>query len=360
MDLFTEIFNNEFASRWTGACTGWTKMLAIAHICADFLIWIAYTIIPIVLFLVAKNHKDLPFNFFFWLFASFIVLCGMTHLMAVYTTFNPYYYMDFWIKIFTAIVSLVTAGVLYKNYKNMINMPNPFKAMAIIKQSKNDLQKVNEDLSRSNEELERFAYIASHDLKSPLRNLNNVCEWMKEDHDAGKDITEYFDRINGLTGKMNSLIDGILEFSRVGRWHIEKEFIDLGSLLNTIDGNFQVIGDMPVIEANKTRTYQVFSNIIENAFVHHHDPRNALVKVYCNDKDGEYIFCIEDNGPGISKKYHEKIFEMFQTLSSKKTSGIGLSVVKRVVEDDWKGRIHIESKEGFGTKFFITIRKDSK
>ena len=94
-DLITKLFDQSFASRWDGTCSGWTKGLVIVHVIADMIIWIAYTVIPIILVFLARNRKDIPFNFFFFLFAAFIIGCGLTHLMGAIVPFYPYYYLDF-------------------------------------------------------------------------------------------------------------------------------------------------------------------------------------------------------------------------------------------------------------------------
>lgn len=132
-DLITKFFDKSFASRWTGACSGWTKELVLAHVAVDLCIWLAYMTIPLFLIRIVRNRKDIPFNLMFFLFALFIVGCGLTHLAGAITSFFPYYYMDFWIKAVTALASIGTAWVLWKEYPRIVSMPNPYTAVATIK-----------------------------------------------------------------------------------------------------------------------------------------------------------------------------------------------------------------------------------
>jgi PAS domain S-box-containing protein len=144
--FITRLFDQSFASRWTGTCSGWTKELVVAHVVADISIWLAYLTIPVLLVKLAKNKKDLPFNLLFLLFALFIVGCGTTHLMGAITAFFPYYYMDFWVKFITAAASIGTAWVLCRAYPLMLKLPNPFAALATIEAANKELRKSEESV----------------------------------------------------------------------------------------------------------------------------------------------------------------------------------------------------------------------
>lgn len=138
-DLFTRIFDSSFASRWSGECSGWSKELIWLHVIADLGIWVAYMVIPMMLIRIAKTRKDVPFNFFFFMFAMFIVGCGLTHLMGAIVPFLPVYYLDFWVKFVTALVSLLTAYVLFKELPQIISFPNPFEARHLLEAQKKEL-----------------------------------------------------------------------------------------------------------------------------------------------------------------------------------------------------------------------------
>ena len=165
---------------------------------------------------------------------------------------------------------------------------------------------------------------------------------------------------------MEALINGLLEYSRVGRMHTETELIDINEIIKKLQEDYPetaqkiiIESKLPVINFNTVRIGQVFSNLIGNAFKHHHDVQNAIVKVSCKEVGDDWVFCIEDNGPGIDAQYWDKIFEIFQTLKPRdevESTGIGLAIVKKIIED-YDGRIWIESYINKGSKFYFSIRK---
>ena len=125
-------------------------------------------------------------------------------------------------------------------------------------------------------------------------------------------------------------------------------------------GDRLVFDSLPLIKANKIRMHQVFHNLVYNAFKHHPDPANAKVHVSCEETPNEYVFCVADNGAGIDPKYHKKIFDLFQTINTKdsvESTGIGLTLVKKIVEEEFKGKIWLASKLGVGSKFYFTFSK---
>lgn len=240
------------------------------------------------------------------------------------------------------------------------------------KNYENNLKKSNEELeqfAKSNEELEQFAYIASHDLKAPLRAITNLVNWIEEDLGVVSDNTkENFDLLKQRVYRMESLINGILEYSRIGRRDTEEINVDLNDILDQIKQDIDLrdikleIKQLPVIEINPVRIKQVFINLISNAIKYHNKFDGAgWVKVYVEDNKNNYRFAVEDNGMGIDKKYHEKIFQIFQTLQPKDdydSTGIGLALVKKIVLG-LNGKIWVESEEGYGSKFVFTIPKEN-
>jgi len=225
------------------------------------------------------------------------------------------------------------------------------------------LRETERDLLKSNEELSQFAYVASHDLKAPLRAVANLSTWIAEDIQEGKDVSKSVTLIKNRIIRMENLINGLLEYSRIGRMHTEVELIDLQKLMKELEETHSVKitipKPLPVIEYNSLRIGQVFSNLVGNSIKHHHDINNIQISVLCEEKSHEYILSVVDNGPGIAPQYHQKIFEIFQTLRPKdevESTGIGLSLVKKIIEDN-DGKIWVESQEGFGSKFSFTIPK---
>jgi len=165
---------------------------------------------------------------------------------------------------------------------------------------------------------------------------------------------------------MNAMIQGILEYSRIGRTEGKKEKVDLNKLLNEViellaphkNIKIKVENELPEYTADRTRMIQLFQNLLSNAIKHAGKPE-GIIEVRCEEKPGEWEFSISDNGPGIEKKYWDKIFKIFQTLEKNpadKSTGIGLTIVKKIL-DLYKGRIWIESEKGKETTFFFTLPK---
>ena len=222
------------------------------------------------------------------------------------------------------------------------------------------------ELEKVNSELKDFAYIVSHDLKAPLRAIGSLVNWISTDY-RDKFDEEGKETVNLLIGRvrrMNDLIEGILQYSRVGRIKEDMEKVDLNQLVaNVIDlvappEHIQVnIRDpLPTIQCEKTRVVQIFQNLLSNAVKYMNKPE-GIIEIGCKRENGLLKFSVSDNGPGIEKKYHEKIFQIFQTLSPRdeiESTGVGLSLVKKIVEL-YKGKIWIESVVGSGSTFYFTL-----
>ncbi|WP_025741590.1 sensor histidine kinase [Aquimarina pacifica] len=223
-----------------------------------------------------------------------------------------------------------------------------------------------QDLEKSNKELNDYAHVVSHDLKSPLRSINTLINWIKEDSERLEPtVKTNLDMIDQNIEKMDNLISGILEYSVIDdkSRNLESE-IDLNQVVNDIIRLLQISDhititsdiSLPIIYADPARIKQIFQNLLNNA-VNAIDKRKGEIIILFEDKEDFWQFGVKDNGKGISKKYHDKIFQMFQTLDTeKKSTGIGLSIVKKIVEF-YHGTIWIESQEGIGTTFYFTLKK---
>lgn len=228
-----------------------------------------------------------------------------------------------------------------------------------------ELARLSAELARSNQDLDQFAYVASHDLKAPLRGIANLTEWIEED--LGDKVTgesrEHMELLKGRVHRMEALIDGILTYSRAGRVHDEPTDVNVGELLAECielldpptETTVEIGPGMPVLRTERVPLQQVFMNLIGNAIKYNRRP-GARVEVSMEATDGEYRFSVADNGPGIEPRYRERIWQIFQTLAPRdqvEGTGIGLSVVRRIVESRG-GRTWLDSEVGKGTTFHFS------
>ena len=216
-----------------------------------------------------------------------------------------------------------------------------------IKKTQASLVQSHAELERSNRDLEQFAYIASHDLKAPLRAIDVLVGWLSEDleSDTREDVHENLDLLRQRTARMNKLLEDLLDYSRAGRQVGEVSNVechelisDICTLLDVPDHCTIKISDtLPALTTYATPLEQVLRNLIANAIKHHPGPE-AIISINAEHLDDRYIFAIADDGTGISNEFTERVFEMFQTLKPRddmEGSGMGLAIVSRIVE--WQG-----------------------
>lgn len=225
-----------------------------------------------------------------------------------------------------------------------------------------------QEIEAANEELKNFAYVVSHDLKAPLRGIGSLADWLMSDYadkldDQGR---EYLALMKNRVSRMDALIDGVLEYSRVGRIKENRAAIDLNLLVADViqllappPGIKVVVAEpLPTVVAERTRMQQLFQNLIGNA-IKHLDKPQGQVRVACANGGGCWTFSVADNGPGIEPRHHERIFHLFQTLTPrdrKESTGVGLALVKKIVEL-YGGRVWVESAPGQGSTFYFTLPK---
>lgn len=231
-------------------------------------------------------------------------------------------------------------------------------------------RRVAEDLlRRTNEELEQFAYIASHDLKAPLRGIDNLAKWLEEDLEPvlTEDTREKMTMLRSRVSRLEMLLEDILRFSRVGRNQDNLVEVDVGDIIRKIseDGSIpetfkvRINTPMPTLISFQTPLQQVFMNLISNA-VKHHDRTEGVITINAVEHISYYEFIVCDDGPGILPEFHERIFKMFQTLrprDEKEGSGLGLAIVKKLVEGQG-GRVWVASDGIRGTQFHFMWPKN--
>ncbi|WP_417800627.1 ATP-binding protein [Tenacibaculum sp.] len=232
------------------------------------------------------------------------------------------------------------------------------------------VEKKNADLlkkiAKSNQELEEYAHIVSHDLKSPIRSIHALTSWIKSDNEGVFDEAslQNFDHIENTLIKMEQLITDVLEYSSIVNASKEEEDVDINSLVEELQKviylpthiSIKIVNKLPVVKGDKIKFQQLFQNLISNS-VKFNDKEEGIIEIAVKDQNSFYKFSIKDNGIGIEKEHFDKIFKIFQSLhKTKDSSGIGLSIVKKIV-NLYKGEIWLESEVNKGTTFFFTIKK---
>ena len=276
-------------------------------------------------------------------------------------------YTEFIWSIMVIIVSLVAIIVIVIKDNVLLK-----RAEAEIRQLNATLesrvQQRTADLETANRELKDFAHIVSHDLKAPLRGINQLVQWLVTDYadaldDQGKEIAELL--INRVK-RMNALINGVLQYARAGQSGSTAILIDLNRLItDVIDSlappdhiRIHIAPDLPSIAADSIHITQVFQNLLNNAIKFMDKPEGQISITY-TEENTCWTFRITDNGPGIDAAHHERIFQVFQTITPSdncESTGIGLSIVKKIVEG-YGGTIRVESTPGQGSVFIVTFPK---
>ena len=206
----------------------------------------------------------------------------------------------------------------------------------------------------------------SHDLKAPLRGINQLSGWLAQDYanvidESGQELIQL---LMSRVKRMDRLIDGILAYSRAGRIPSSMELIDLAPLIREVikslmppeNVNIVLETPFPVVPGNATQFVQIFQNLLSNALKFMDKP-NGKIRLGCRDDQSRWTFWVADNGPGIAAEHYEKVFQIFQTLRSadenSQSTGIGLTIVKKIVES-YGGNVWIESRIGEGSTFWWT------
>ena len=240
---------------------------------------------------------------------------------------------------------------------------------AKIQASLQEKETLLKELENANQELKDFAYIVSHDLKAPLRGISSLADWISTDYgdeldDKGQKLCSL---LIGRAKRMNDLIDGILQYSRLGRIKQEKSSVDLNTFVPEVidliappeNITIEIENELPRLLGDKTHMQQIFQNLLSNAIKYMDKPK-GMIKIGSISEGRYWRFSVSDNGPGIEERHFKKIFQLFQILSSRdesESTGVGLSLVKKITERSG-GRVWVESKVGAGSTFFFTLPKE--
>ncbi|ANH60753.1 PAS domain-containing sensor histidine kinase [Dokdonia donghaensis] len=261
---------------------------------------------------------------------------------------------------------LISGAPNYDVSGNIIGSIGIHLDITAIKELELQKESLLQKLASSNHELQEYAHVVSHDLKSPLRSLDALLTWVKEDNVdvLSSDSLENLDLMGTTLEKMEQLISDVLEYSSVSSDEKEVQDVAVSGVIDDIEKLLHIPDNicieredtLPTIKADRVRIQQLFQNLMSNA-IRYSDKEMGIIKIGCEQSKEYNTFSVSDNGIGIEKEYHDKIFEIFQSLNKHKDStGIGLSIVKKIV-DLYSGKIWLESTPGEGTTFFFTLKK---
>ncbi|MFO8011206.1 MAG: PAS domain S-box protein [Dehalococcoidia bacterium] len=282
-----------------------------------------------------------------------------------------------------------TANLIYDAAGKPIGFINVLRDVTERKQIEEERERLLREIQQKSSDLEQILYATSHDLRSPLLNIQGfsseleisleeirgLLEGREDVADEVKtklaemmdeDIHDSLQYILTSTSKMDSLLGGLLQLSRLGRKPLEIEEIDMNALMEAItsihkyrltDGNITLeAGDLPPCRADRDQIDQVFSNLVDNAVKFLDPERPGLIRVSGERRDGEVVYCVEDNGVGMEPEYQGRIFEIFHQLDPDTSTGegLGLTIVRRILDRHY-GRIWLESEPGKGSRFFVAL-----
>ncbi len=344
-----------------------------------------YDVIPLILFLFAGLFIYLPFYrrnpslFSHALLVSVIPEIAVQFYMAFgsSTLFDNFFNIAHALKIIAYLVPFSGLALDYINtYKEEqrvsgkllgLNTELEHEIAERTKVEEKQTQLVSK-LEGTNKELKDFAYIISHDLKAPLRAIGSLSHWIGEDYAScfDEEGQNHMNLLKGRVDRMNNLIEGVLKYSRVGRIREKPIELNLNSLVaDVIDSldqdetiEIQVRNKLPLVFGEMTPFIQIFQNLISNAIKYMDKPKGKI-NISCDEDEDFWTFAVSDNGPGIDKKYHDKIFQIFQTLIPRddfESTGVGLSIVKKIIEG-LGGTIRVESQLTEGSAFIFTLAK---
>ncbi len=358
---------SDWPPRWY--CGRWTDFHGWLYIASDLTIWLAYMAIPLILIRFVLLKKGVPLSGVFLLFGAFILFCGLTHVVDALMFWWPAYRLNALIRFLTGLISVATVIALIRYFNEAIGL----KTSREYDRELSFRQQAVQELTRSNEELQQFAYVASHDLQSPLKTITNYLSLLEGRY--GDQLDDNAKKLIGTStaaaGRMRTLINDLLDFSRIGT-NVEFKTIDLNELVAEIldeqQSDIQATNatvdaePLPAVTAHRTDLKQVFQNLITNGLKYRRAGVPPQLTIRAVDEGNHYRFSVADNGIGVEPHHYDRVFQIFQRLHGRNEypgTGIGLATCKKVI-DIYGGQIWLNSTVGVGSTFYFTIPKKIK
>ncbi|MGJ3232069.1 MAG: sensor histidine kinase [Oceanicaulis sp.] len=371
-----------------GMCYLWRPDVLWLHVGSDAVIALSYFSIPVAMTVFAVRRPDLSYRPVVWLFTAFIVLCGLTHAVSIWTVWTPDYLFEGYLKAATATASLATAIALWpllpralalpssedlraKNEALRLEVARRAAAEAELKALAGDLERRVErrtgELKRANAALNQFATTASHDLRAPLRHIGLFAELLARDEaelsDAGRDQVA---RISASAARLQTLIDGLLTYARLVNTPPQVAALDLGAVARAAvearrpeieaAGAMVRVADLPMAQADGVLIERVFDNLIANGLKYHSGEGAPEIRIDGAPAEPGFVsISVTDNGPGVAAEHAERIFAMLSRLSSDGDgAGVGLAFCRTIVESHG-GTITLDPAYQDGARFVFTL-----
>lgn len=362
IDFFKGLFATDlWPARWK--CGYWSDFHGWLYIISDLTIWFSYFAIPVIIIgYLYKKKYELKYTHTYFLFASFILLCGSTHLIDASMFWMPMYRFNAIIRFLTGVVSLFTVFHLIKI------LPDAFlqKTSVVLEKEIAKRAEIEKELSEANEGLQAFAYMASHDLQEPLRKISMLTTRLYEENknNVNESSKQWMEKTIAAAIRMQKMVTDILALSSLSK-EVELKPIDMNTVIRDVIADLEMkiqerdatieTDDLPVVTGHREYLIQLFINLIGNAIKFSN--KRPIVKINAESIEDKVQIYIQDNGIGMKQEDTDKIFQAFRRLHGKEAyegSGIGLAICKKIV-DIHDGKISVKSKPGEGTTFIVEL-----
>jgi len=377
MDYLKELFGSEgFMPH--GHCYLWTPELLWLNIVSDSVIALAYLSIPITLIYFIRKRKDLPFNWMFGAFGIFILACGTTHVMDIWTIWNPSYWLAGFIRALTAAASIVTAVLLVKLVPTALRIPSQQQLAAVnteLSAANAELQQANRHLEEANSAKRDFLANMSHELRTPLNAVLGYAQLLKREPGLGKSQEHGLNTIEQSGQHLLSLISDLLDLTKIeaGKLELRPETLHLATFLEVVGDIIRVRAeekglafaqalppDLPIVMADAQRLRQILLNLLGNAikFTDHGQVNLTVDRLPATGNTARLRFEVQDSGVGIALEQQGIIFQPFEQVGDRQRraggTGLGLSISRRLVHL-MGGEIQVDSRLGEGSRFWFEL-----
>jgi signal transduction histidine kinase len=346
-------------------CITGSEPLLVLHVVGDSLIALSYLLIPWALLNFFRQRQDIPFGWITWLFGAFILACGATHAVEVWTLWTPVYWYAGVLKAFTAAVSLGTAWVLYIITPQLLAIPS----VSTLREANAKLKEEVEARGELLKEMESFTSSIAHDLRAPLTTMSGFSQVLLSTEGAQLSAQgiDYLQRIKTASAKMEDIIAALLYVAQLPHHEIGNVQVDLGEMARNCVAELQaaepsratdirIAGTLPA-RGDAVLLKQVMTNLLGNSWKFSAGRGVVKIEVGAQTVDGRTAYFVRDEGSGFDPAQAQNLFEMFHRLHSDKEfpgTGVGLAIVKRIIKRHG-GEIWADAVPGKGARFCFTL-----